>query len=68
MKTQIFNDGNKRAAVIFANHYLISQGAGQLIIPEKEVSRFKKLLVAYYEGKDGGEIVDFMKRKCIKIF
>ena len=23
MKTQIFNDGNKRAAVIFANHYLI---------------------------------------------
>ncbi len=68
MKTQIFNDGNKRAAVIFANHYLISQGAGQLIIPEKEVSRFKKLLVAYYEGKDGGEIVDFMKRKCIKTF
>lgn len=68
MKTQIFNDGNKRAAVIFANHYLISQGAGQLIIPEKEVSRFKKLLVAYYEGKDGGEIVDFMKGKCIKTF
>ena len=24
MKTQIFNDGNKRASVIFANHFLIS--------------------------------------------
>ena len=47
MKSQIFNDGNKRAAVIFANHYLISQGAGMLIIPEKEVPEFKRLLVAY---------------------
>ena len=25
MKTQIFNDGNKRASVIFANHYLLFQ-------------------------------------------
>lgn len=68
MKAQIFTDGNKRASVIFANHYLISQGAGMLIIPEKEVSEFKKLLVAYYEGKDRGEIMNFMKRKCIKTF
>ena len=28
MKTQIFLDGNKRTAVIFANHYLISRGKG----------------------------------------
>ena len=27
MKTQIFLDGNKRASVIFANHYLIAHGA-----------------------------------------
>ena len=66
MKTQIFNDGNKRAAVIFANHYLISQGAGLLIIPEKEVPLFKKLLVAYYEDRDDGEIMAFMKEKCIR--
>lgn len=68
MKAQIFNDGNKRAAVIFANHYLISQGAGMLIIPEKEVPEFKRLLVAYYEDKDNGEIMEFMKSKCIKTF
>lgn len=68
MKTQIFNDGNKRAAVIFANHYMISQGAGMLIIPEKEVPEFKRLLVAYYEDKDKGEIVSFMKNKCVKSF
>ena len=68
MKTQIFLDGNKRTAVIFANHYLISQGAGMLIIPEKEVPEFKLLLVAYYEEKDTGKIMEFMKTKCIKTF
>jgi hypothetical protein len=64
MKTQVFNDGNKRAAVIFANHYLISQGGGLLIIPEKMVSEFKKLLVLFYEGKDNN-ILLFMKKHCI---
>lgn len=68
MKTQIFNDGNKRASVIFANHYLISQGGGMIIIPEKYVSEFKKLLVTYYEDKDNGEIMEFMKNNCIKTF
>lgn len=68
MKTQIFNDGNKRASVIFANHYLISQGGGMIIIPEKYVPEFKKLLVDYYEDKDNGEITEFMKNNCIKTF
>lgn len=68
MKTQIFNDGNKRASVIFANHYLISQGGGMIIIPEKYVPEFKKLLVTYYEDKDTGEITEFMKNNCIKTF
>ena len=68
MKTQIFNDGNKRASVIFANHYLISQGGGMIIIPEKCVSEFKRLLVTYYEDKYNGEILNFMKKKCIKTF
>lgn len=68
MKAQIFNDGNKRAAVIFANHYLISQGEGLLIIPENEVPLFKKLLVDYYEDKNPSEIIDFMKNKCRRTF
>ena len=68
MKTQIFNDGNKRASVIFANHYLIAQGGGMLIIPEKHVPEFKRLLVLYYEGKDGGEIIRFLKEQCMKTF
>lgn len=67
MKTQIFLDGNKRAAVIFANHYLIAHGSGLLIIPEKEVPEFKRLLVRYYEGEDIAVIGTFMKERCWKV-
>ena len=68
MKTQIFNDGNKRASVIFANHFLISKGAGLLVIPESKVPEFKKMLVIYYEGRDNGEILEFMKKYCWENF
>ena len=68
MKTQIFNDGNKRASVIYANHYLISKGEGLIVIPEKEVPTFKKMLIDYYEGKDEQNIKAFMKDKCWRRF
>lgn len=66
MKTQVFLNGNKRAAVIFANHYLIAHGGGFLVIPKKEVPEFKRLLVGYYEGDDISTIADFMKSNCSK--
>ena len=69
MKAQIFLDGNKRAAVIFANHYLISHGGGFLVIPEREVSKFKKLLVRYYEGDDISVIAAFNdSNESLKLF
>ena len=68
MKTQIFNDGNKRASVIFANHYLIANAGGLLVIPESNVPGFKKLLVSYYEDKDNGEMKAFLKQNCHKHF
>ncbi len=66
MKTQVFNDGNKRAAVIYANHYLIAHAGGLLVIPEKEVPDFKRLLVEYYEDKDQVGIKTFLKEQCWK--
>lgn len=66
MKTQIFLDGNKRASVIFANHYLISHGGGFLVIPESKVPEFKKLLVRYYEGENISIIATFLKKNCWK--
>ncbi len=68
MKTQVFKDGNKRASVIFANHYLIARGEGLLVIPEKEVPEFKKLLVEYYEGASIEIIGAFLRKKCWRNF
>ncbi len=68
MKTQVFIDGNKRAAVIFANHFLIAHGQGFLVIPEVHVAEFKKLLVSYYEGEDSGIITAFLRDNGWKTF
>ena len=68
MKTQVFIDGNKRASVIYANHYLIAHGQGFLVIPEEHVPEFKKLLVRYYEGEDIEVIRTFLKQNCWKTF
>lgn len=68
MKTQIFIDGNKRASVIFANHYLISHGQGFLVIPEKHVPEFKQMLVEFYEGENIDIISGFLKEKCWRTF
>ncbi|MCM1306870.1 MAG: Fic family protein [Bacteroides sp.] len=64
MKSQIFIDGNKRTAVIFANHYLISRGEGLIVIPNDRVDEYKKLLIDYYEGNDNISIKRFLKTQC----
>lgn len=68
MKTQIFIDGNKRASIIFANHFMIGKGIGLLVVPESLVPEFKTLLVAYYEGRNEDEIKGFLKDKCWRKF
>lgn len=61
MKTQIYNDGNKRTAVIFANHFLIANGLGLLVINYEKVEEFKSKLVRYYEDKDIENIKKLLK-------
>ena len=68
ISSQIFIDGNKRASVIFANHYLISHGQGFLVIPEEHVPEFKQKLVAFYEGEDIEVISGSLKEKCWQTF
>ena len=68
MKTQIFIDGNKRASIIFANHFMIGKGIGLLVVPESMVPEFKTLLIAYYEGRNEDEIKGFLKDKCWRKF
>ena len=68
MKTQVFIDGNKRASIIFANHYMIQKGNGLLVVPEAKVEDFKRLLIDYYEGKDEIKIIQFFKEECWRQF
>lgn len=68
MKAQVFLDGNKRSAVIFANHFLIAHGQGFIVIPKRHVPKFKKLLAACYEGGDAGIIEAFKKRTAGRVF
>ena len=60
-KKQMFIDGNKRCAVIFANHYLISKGKGLITIPVNRVEEYKKLLMEYYETDKTKNIIPFLK-------
>ncbi len=64
-KKQLFIDGNKRTSVIFANHILISQGAGLITIPEEDVPEFKKLLIIYYETDHAEPLGKFIYEKCL---
>lgn len=64
-KKQLFIDGNKRTSVIFANHILISNGAGIIVIPEDNVSEYKNLLITYYETDQTDEIKQFLYTKCL---
>lgn len=63
MKTQIYLDGNKRTAVVYANHYLIAKGQGLLVIDYSKVDEFKRYLVDYYEDRDPTSIKQFL-RQC----
>lgn len=64
MKSQLFLDGNKRTAVIFANHYMISHGYGLIVVPAELISDYKKHLINYYEDKND-LIRNFLIEKCL---
>lgn len=65
MKKQLFLDGNKRTAIIFANHYLITHALGLMVVPANLVNEYKKILVEYYEDESKKEgIARFLKNKC----
>ena len=65
MKKQLFLDGNKRTAILFANHYLITHALGLIVVPAELVNDYKKILVSYYEDENKKtEISNFLKNKC----
>ena len=63
-KKQMFLDGNKRTALIIANHYLISHGKGLLMIEADNSNKYKELLLDYYESNNKKDIYKFLKEEC----
>ncbi|MCL1826483.1 MAG: Fic family protein [Candidatus Cloacimonetes bacterium] len=64
-KRQIFIDGNKRSALIAANHLFISNGLGVIAIPSDRTDEYKRLLISFYEDKVEASIVKFIKDYCL---
>lgn len=63
---QWFSNGNKRTAIMAANHTLIHEGAGLFSLPpELMTSEFRGLLIDFYETNDRKRISDWLKRNAI---
>ena len=66
MKMQLFNDGNKRTAMLIANHELIKLGRGIISVSEENKVEFGTKLIAYYENEYKlAELVTFIYDKCL---
>ena len=65
MRKQMFLDGNKRTAMLAANHLMIKNGAGIVTIPIEIQSQFTKMLITFYESGDMKQIKNFLYEKCI---
>ena len=58
MRRQMFIDGNKRVAMLFANKIMIDNGCGIISISQENQPKFYEMLIKYYET---GNNVDLKK-------
>ena len=66
MKMQAFNDGNKRTAMLVANHQLIKYGKGIISISDEDRIEFGTRLIEYYEDEEKIEdLKDFLYERCL---
>ncbi|CAK1236900.1 Fic family protein [Fructobacillus fructosus] len=67
-RSQLFNDTNKRTALLAANIPLLQQGAGVFYIPEIAMDTFLHMLGDYYYSDDDRLIVEVLKKIAISDF
>lgn len=66
MKMQLFNDGNKRTAMLIANHELIKYGKGIISVAEDVKEEFGNKLINYYENEEKlEELKQFLYENCL---
>jgi len=64
-RSQLFWDGNKRAAMLAANKLLIEAGAGVLLIADSDMLEFSTLLSDFYETGKSEQLKTFLYEKAI---
>jgi Fic family protein len=64
-RRQIFNDGNKRAAMLAANKTMIEGGAGIISVPPAKIGSFIQCLTDYYRSNDMREAKAFVYEYCV---
>jgi hypothetical protein len=65
MRQQIFWDGNKRTATLFANALLIEKGCGILEISELQMPEFNTKLSDFYRSGDDTGVATYLYQNCI---
>lgn len=66
MKLQLFNDGNKRTAMLIANHELIKNGRGIISVSQDNKVEFGTKLISYYEDEEKlQDLIEFIYNKCL---
>lgn len=65
MRMQLFVDGNKRVAMLFANNIMIDNGCGIISISQENQSEFYEKLIKYYESNDMNDLKNWIYLHCI---
>ena len=66
MRRQMFLDGNKRVAMLFANKIMIDNGCGIISIAQQYQSEFYEKLIRYYETNDMNDLKYWIYKNCIE--
>ena len=65
MRRQMFIDGNKRVAMLFANKIMIDNGCGIITIAQALQPTFYEKLISFYESGNNSELKQWIYENCI---
>ena len=65
MRRQMFIDGNKRVAMLFANKIMIDNGCGIITIAQENQPMFYEKLIKYYETGDNNDLKEWLYETSI---
>ena len=65
MRRQMFIDGNKRVAMLFANKIMIDNGCGIITIAQENQKTFYEKLIKFYETNDNEDLKNWIYNTSI---